>query len=229
MNIRELIAQESQVDISKMFSDFLPIAMNVLKINKLPKIHLSKQINDQEQPTFGGYVDSQTAIHLAIANRHPNDILRTLAHELVHFKQHIENRLGEHSGETGSPEENEANQVAGIIMRYFNKKYPNYLGTKPLELDEHKKGVRAKKYNKKPKKYIQPIRPIAPMAPGDAGDSGVEENFADGKNPQDKGDSKRHGVPTKASVSTLRKVAKQGGRKGQLAHWMANMKSGREK
>ena len=57
----------------------------------------------------------------------------------------------------------------------------------------------------------------------------VEENFADGKNPQDKGDSKRYGVPTKASVSTLRKVAKQGGRKGQLAHWMANMKAGRAK
>ena len=57
----------------------------------------------------------------------------------------------------------------------------------------------------------------------------VHENFADGRNPQDKGDSKRHGVPTKASVSTLRKVAKQGGRKGQLAHWMANMKSGRNK
>jgi hypothetical protein len=55
------------------------------------------------------------------------------------------------------------------------------------------------------------------------------ENFADGRNPQDKGDSKRHGVPTKASVSTLRKVAKQGGRKGQLAHWMANMKAGRAK
>jgi len=57
----------------------------------------------------------------------------------------------------------------------------------------------------------------------------VDENFADGKNPQDKGDSKRHGVPTKASVSTLRNVAKQGGRKGQLAHWMANMKAGRAK
>jgi GNAT superfamily N-acetyltransferase len=58
---------------------------------------------------------------------------------------------------------------------------------------------------------------------------GVAENFADGKNPQDKGDSRRHGVPTKASVSTLRKVAKQGGRKGQLAHWMANMKAGKAK
>jgi pterin-4a-carbinolamine dehydratase len=62
-----------------------------------------------------------------------------------------------------------------------------------------------------------------------SGNFGMHENFADGRNPQDKGDSKRHGVPTKASVSTLRKVAKQGGRKGQLAHWMANMKSGKAK
>jgi hypothetical protein len=57
----------------------------------------------------------------------------------------------------------------------------------------------------------------------------VTENFADGRHPEDKGDSKRLGVPTKASVSTLRKVAHQGERKGQLAHWMANMKAGREK
>jgi hypothetical protein len=55
------------------------------------------------------------------------------------------------------------------------------------------------------------------------------ENFADGRNPQDKGDSKRHGINTKASVSSLRKTAKQGGRKGQLAHWLANMKAGHKK
>ena len=57
----------------------------------------------------------------------------------------------------------------------------------------------------------------------------LTENFADGRNPQDKGDAKRHGINTKASVSSLRKTAKQGGRKGQLAHWLANMKSGRAK
>jgi hypothetical protein len=64
---------------------------------------------------------------------------------------------------------------------------------------------------------------------GDSGGGGVGENFADGKNPQDKGDSKRHGINTKASVSSLRKTAKQGGRKGQLAHWLANMKAGKAK
>ena len=30
---------------------------------------------------------------------------------------------------------------------------------------EHKKGIRAKKYNKKPKKFIEPIKPKAPEAP----------------------------------------------------------------
>ena len=65
---------------------------------------------------------------------------------------------------------------------------------------------------------------------GDGGGESVEhENFADGKRPQDKGDSKRHGINTKASVGSLRKTAKQGGRKGQLAHWLANMKAGRAK
>jgi hypothetical protein len=58
----------------------------------------------------------------------------------------------------------------------------------------------------------------------------VNENFADGRNPQDKGDSNRHGVPTKGSVTILRKFAKShSGRAAQLAHWMANMKSGKKK
>jgi hypothetical protein len=56
------------------------------------------------------------------------------------------------------------------------------------------------------------------------------ENFADGKHPEDKGDSKRYHVPTKGSVSSLRKFAKgHSGRAAQLAHWMANMKSGHKK
>jgi hypothetical protein len=58
----------------------------------------------------------------------------------------------------------------------------------------------------------------------------LKENFADGRHPEDKGDSKRYHVPTKGSVSSLRKFAKgHSGRAAQLAHWMANMKSGRAK
>ena len=58
----------------------------------------------------------------------------------------------------------------------------------------------------------------------------VWENFADGKNPGRKGLSKRMGVNTKASVSSLRKTAKHSsGEKARMAHWLANMKAGRAK
>jgi len=64
---------------------------------------------------------------------------------------------------------------------------------------------------------------------GDGG-GGVGENFADGKKPGRKGLAKRSGVNTKASVSSLRKTAKNSsGEKARMAHWLANMKAGRAK
>lgn len=57
-----------------------------------------------------------------------------------------------------------------------------------------------------------------------------DENFADGKKPGRKGLAKRSGVNTKASVSSLRKTAKNSsGEKARMAHWLANMKAGRAK
>jgi hypothetical protein len=65
---------------------------------------------------------------------------------------------------------------------------------------------------------------------GDGGESIENENFADGKNPGRKGLAKRSGVNTKASVSSLRKTAKNSsGEKQRMAHWLANMKAGRAK
>ena len=57
-----------------------------------------------------------------------------------------------------------------------------------------------------------------------------KENFKDGKNPERKGLAKRSGVNTKASVSDLRKKAKNStGETQRMAHWLANMKSGKKK
>lgn len=66
---------------------------------------------------------------------------------------------------------------------------------------------------------------------GDGGsDGGVGENFADGNKPGRKGLAKRSGVPTKASVSRLRQIAKSSsGEKQRMAHWLANMKAGKKK
>ncbi|NCZ97394.1 hypothetical protein EBZ02_09675, partial [bacterium] len=52
------------------------------------------------------------------------------------------------------------------------------------------------------------------------------ENFADGKNPQDKGDSKRHGIKKGISIAQLKKIRSSDSaspRKKQLAHWQINV------
>jgi hypothetical protein len=116
-----------------MLKQFLPMAMEELKIDALPKFKLAKHLPSEPQPTFGRFVNDENTIYLGIADRHPLDILRTLAHELVHFKQNVEHKLNPQSGETGSPEENEAHQVAGVIMRHFNLKHPQYFKDSAIE------------------------------------------------------------------------------------------------
>jgi Zn-dependent peptidase ImmA (M78 family) len=53
-------------------------------------------------------------------NRHPTDVIRTVAHELVHRAQHQHQPLSSSDGVTGSDVENQANSVAGILMRMWS-------------------------------------------------------------------------------------------------------------
>ncbi len=58
----------------------------------------------------------------------------------------------------------------------------------------------------------------------------INENFADGKHPGRKGLAKRMGVNCKQSVSKLRSIAAHSsGERQRMAHWCANMKSGKRK
>jgi len=137
MRIQDLLENKKQPDLIAVFKDFFPLAMEQLKISKLPKIILYLKVPDDKQPTFGKFVNDENVIYLGIENRHPIDIVRTLAHELVHFKQSIENKLNYSSGETGSPAENEAHEVAGIIMRHFDKQFPKYFDELPVNIKEN--------------------------------------------------------------------------------------------
>jgi hypothetical protein len=116
----------------EMFSKFLPMCMKIIKLDSLPRMVFQAHINDQQQPTFGRFDNESETLYVALANRHPNDILRTIAHELQHYKQGKEHKLGPDAGTTGSPIENEANAVAGIVMRHFNKNFPEYLLDGPV-------------------------------------------------------------------------------------------------
>lgn len=123
---------DNQVDFIDMMEKFLPICMKEIGLKKLPKFKLVKFVNDQDQPTFGKFENDKVLITIGLAGRHPLDVLRTLAHELVHFRQLLQDKLNDDSGTTGSPEENEANAVAGVIMRHWNKAHPQYFHEKPI-------------------------------------------------------------------------------------------------
>jgi GNAT superfamily N-acetyltransferase len=58
----------------------------------------------------------------------------------------------------------------------------------------------------------------------------VWENFADGKKPGRKGLSKRVGIPKKASLSQLQKIASSStGERRRMAQWQLNMRRGKAK
>lgn len=107
-----------------MLDSFTQFAAKKLGIAAMPAMQLSK---DDLGKSFGGYSPATKSIMIVTKNRHPMDIFRTVAHELVHHKQNEDGNLGKDiakEGATGSPHENEANAEAGKIMRWFAKKNP---------------------------------------------------------------------------------------------------------
>lgn len=256
MRFNEFVETDKETFI-EMFRKFLPIAMKVIGLESLPKIIFEKEIYSPEQPTFGQYVNAKHVLYVGLANRHPNDILRTLAHELVHYKQDTEHQLNDLSGETGSPEENQAHAVAGVVMRHFNKQYPEYLKTKPIVAEN--KDVDEARYAgnlgiMELIKFFQEHPELKPQydkikmehgaieamkfalkainAELEGEPYSVTENFADGRNPQDKGDSARHGIKKGMTIAQLKKIRSSktaSPRKKQLAHWQINMRQGRKK
>lgn len=115
MNIQE-------IQLNKMLRHLVELCCQELDIQDLPDIQLLRnQPTITGSPSFGVFDGS---IKVVSKDRHPMDVMRTVAHELVHWKQKT---LGhEMDGSDGSSTENQANAVAGAIMRKFGKMYPEY-------------------------------------------------------------------------------------------------------
>ena len=126
--------QESQ-DIDSILNDFTKQCCSLLGIETVPKIRLRKDSDwSQRNGSFGRFNHDDGVIELALANRHPVDIMRTLAHELVHHRQgEVDKNLPADAGKTGSRYENEANAVAGQIMRSVAKHYPEVFGKEAID------------------------------------------------------------------------------------------------
>lgn len=135
MRIDEVAPTKINVDqVVKDFGRFLQLCKEELELEKLPKIKwITDGSHHKKHHSFGSFHNEDQILYVEITDRHPIDIMRTTAHELVHYKQYLENRIKPGSGDTGSDIENEANAVAGIIMRHFDDANPEAFDYKPID------------------------------------------------------------------------------------------------
>lgn len=334
------VAESVSTEKLNRIKEFVKFCAKKLNLKSLPNIKLTEH---PDTTALGYFVPDTNTIVVVAKNRHQMDIMRTLAHELVHLKQ-TETHVPE--GHTGSKDENQANSMAGVLLRVWGKLHPDYFVEQrkftELELaimegggsiednkvydikkqlmekwsEKYKRSIncsnpkgfsqRAHCQGRKKNEAVEPDEPgyqhslltmpantlvidtpgeldwykigqhfpsLGKEDPHEYGQSESDmvvsfadtremlkfvkiaaklglkikniggsqehpeihsdvktENFADGKNPGRKGLAKRSGVNCKASVSTLRNVAKNSsGEKQRMAHWCANMKSGKAK
>jgi hypothetical protein len=103
---------------------FIEYASKRLNLKETPKINLMTG-NDfgNKKSSLGGYNPETKEIVVATEGRLTADILRTIAHEMVHRKQdemgYITDTIKD--GADGSPIENNANAVAGVLMREYGR------------------------------------------------------------------------------------------------------------
>lgn len=108
-----------------MIDDFIEYGKKELSLEDDFKINLVNH-KDDDMETLGNYDVYSKEINVLSKNRAIPDIIRSIAHEMVHHKQNSRGDLKgrKEEGEDGSPWEDEANAKAGELVRKFGKQKP---------------------------------------------------------------------------------------------------------
>ena len=118
--------REKQV---KALKPFVKFCIKKLELKSIPKIVITKKKLDD---TFGYYDTGAKTLTVSSSDRHIADIMRTLAHELVHLAQ--DEQRQDIDGSDGSKHENQANAVAGVLMRKWANEDPSLFESEVQEL-----------------------------------------------------------------------------------------------
>jgi predicted GNAT family acetyltransferase len=123
--LRERLLTQENDDVRNV-ADFVNFAKEFLGINDEIKVELAFERTPDLVTTAYYNYSGDGLIKVYVKDRAIIDICRSIAHELVHHKQYLEERLLDavKDGEDGSPIENEANAVAGVIIRKWGKLHP---------------------------------------------------------------------------------------------------------
>jgi hypothetical protein len=115
-------------DHEEQLRDFVAWCVKKLKIKQaLPEIRFQDAKEGPDQHHTGYYSDTDDVMWIYTGNRNMIDIMRTVAHELTHRKQHEDGRVNGNQAYPGSPIEQEADAVAGYLMKLYGKKNPEII------------------------------------------------------------------------------------------------------
>jgi len=130
-SVRESQEESQQQTIER----FVKSCCEFLGIEQCPRVRLRRDPQwSARNGTFGRFDPETNSVELAVGGRHIVDILRTLAHEMTHARQEEIEALPDDAGETGSRYEDQANAMAGRIMRHWAEQDPKIF--QGVDLDE---------------------------------------------------------------------------------------------
>ena len=113
-------------DSKKKLADFVKFIKNELKLKDVPTISIQNHRNGLKTTANYDYTKENKIIKVCSKNRALVDVMRSLAHELVHHKQWEDGRLnGPKPPDIGGEIEDEANAKAGQYIKMFSKENPD--------------------------------------------------------------------------------------------------------
>ena len=151
--------------LKKILHRFYASCVDKLQLKNPPQLRLeTTPAWSQENGSFGQYEPETNTLILATSGRHVLDILRTMAHEMTHRQQDERDPLPNNAGETGSPWEDQANAMAGRIMRDWAQEQPEMFDG--VTLEEASGYIPTKAQAKDPRFVMALTRDVRPGAVG---------------------------------------------------------------
>jgi len=108
----------------EVLKDFISFVADKLHLDELPTLKIASPGFSTSNKTFGIYFPDRASFTVEVHGRNIVDVLRTVAHELVHHRQM----------EVGSTKERteleiEATAAAGMLVKLYCEKHPDLYKT----------------------------------------------------------------------------------------------------
>lgn len=107
-----------------LLTDFIKFVKGELELKSTPTVLLQNGRKNLKTTANYDYTKEDKVIRVNVKNRMLVDVMRSVAHEMVHHKQYEQGRLEVKPPDIGGEIEDEANAKAGQYIKMFAQKDP---------------------------------------------------------------------------------------------------------